>query len=136
MISNHTWFKKKISHINEKTGSISIVESGDQIPFDIKRAFYLTDINIDEVRGAHAHEELQQFILCLSGTFDIRLEGGSKVEIINMKNDAVGLFVGGMVWRDMFNFSKGAVMLVLCDKIYSEDIVIRNYEKFKMHNKK
>jgi hypothetical protein len=82
-------------------------------------------------RGEHAHLELNQFMLCLAGSFDIELDNGFKKQKITMTNDSKALIVRDLVWREMTNFTPNAVMLVLNDRVYSEDVVIRKYSVFK-----
>ena len=130
------WKLINIANIQDETGSIHIAEFGKDFNFKAERFFYLSQIGKGEIRGDHAHLELNQFITCVAGGFDIELDDGKNKEIINMSNNGQSLFVDGLVWRTMTNFSSDAVMLVLCDKVYAQDIVIRNYDKFLMEVKK
>jgi dTDP-4-dehydrorhamnose 3,5-epimerase-like enzyme len=124
------WKIIAIDHIQDERGNLSVAEFGKQFNFKIQRIFYLSNIDKKEQRGNHAHEELNQFILCVSGSFDIELDNGELKETYNMSNNGKGLFVDGLVWRTMSNFTSDAVMLVLCDRIYHDDRVIRDYNEF------
>jgi hypothetical protein len=120
----------KISTIFDSRGKISIAEIGKDFDFAVERIYFLSDIEDEQSRGAHAHAELRQFMLCVAGEFDLILDNGSEKKIIKMKNDGEGILIDGLVWRTMNNFSEGAVMLVLCDRVYSKDRVIRNYDEY------
>ena len=127
---NNGWNITVIDHIQDDRGNLSVAEFGKHFDFKIERIFYLSNIGKDEQRGDHAHEQLNQFILCLAGSFDIILDNGKVKETYSMSNNGKGLFVDGLVWRTMSNFTSDAVMLVLCDRIYQDDIVIRDYDEF------
>jgi len=130
------WKLINIANIQDKTGAIHIAESGKHFNFKAERFFYLSHIGKGETRGDHAHLELNQFITCVAGCFDIELDDGHNKEIIHMSSNGQSLFVDGLVWRKMTNFSSDAVMLVLCDKVYAEDTVLRNYDEFLMKVKR
>jgi dTDP-4-dehydrorhamnose 3,5-epimerase-like enzyme len=130
------WKLINIANIQDETGSIHIAEFGKHFSFKAERFFYLSNIKQKEMRGNHAHIELNQFITCVAGCFDIELDDGENKEIIRMSNNGESLFVDGLVWRTMTNFSPDAVMLVLCDKVYSEDVVLRDYDEFLMEVKR
>jgi hypothetical protein len=125
------WEFIDIDKIVDPRGSIRIAELGKHFDFDTKRIYVLSNIVEDEMRGDHAHAELKQLLLCIAGSFDIELDDGNNKIIMNMTEDSSGILLDGMVWRTMTNFSKDAVMLALCDRIYSDDEVIRDYEMFK-----
>ena len=131
-----SWKLIDIDNIEENTGSIHIAEFGKHFSFKVERIFYLSNIVRGEIRGEHAHLTLNQFIKCVAGSFDIELDNGCQVEKIHMTVRSPGLFVDGLVWRTMSNFSKDAVMLVLCDKVYEQDTVIRDYDAFLMEANK
>ena len=125
------WYTKQISHPSNMPGGLSVAELGAHFDFKVERIFYLQGIKEGEVRGNHAHEELSQFILCLAGSFLIEMDDGGSKEQVQMTANGIGLFVDGLVWRKMWQFSSDAVMLVLCDRIYEQDLVITDYSKFK-----
>ncbi|MGO4891640.1 sugar 3,4-ketoisomerase [Flavobacterium sp. W21_SRS_FM6] len=127
---NNGWNITAIDHIQDDRGALSVAELGKHFDFKVERIFYLTNIGKDEQRGEHAHEQLNQFILCVAGSFDIILDNGKVKETYSISNNGKGLFVDGLVWRTMSNFTSDAVMLVLCDRIYQDDKVIRDYDEF------
>jgi dTDP-4-dehydrorhamnose 3,5-epimerase-like enzyme len=127
---NDDWSVAVIDHIQDDRGTLSVAEFGKHFDFKIERIFYLSNIGKDEQRGDHAHEQLNQFILCVAGSFDIVLDNGKIKENYSMSNNGKGLFVDGLVWRTMSNFTSDAVMVVLCDRIYHDDRVIRDYDEF------
>lgn len=128
--TSSNWNLVNIDHIQDERGCLSVAELGKHFSFRAERIFYLSNIEANEIRGDHAHENLNQFILCVAGSFDIELDNGKCKNNYTMTNNGCGLFVEGLVWRTMTNFSSDAVMAVLCDRIYSEDLVIRDYNLF------
>ena len=124
------WSLIPIDHIKDARGSLAVAEFGKHFDFRVERIFYLSNIGRNEERGDHAHEDLNQFILCVAGSFDIELDNGTLKNTYTMSNNGHGLFVEGLVWRTMTNFTNDAVMAVLCDRVYSDDIVIRDYNIF------
>ncbi len=125
-----SWREVPLIHIQDGRGAISIAEKGAQFDFDVRRIFFLSQIEKGQERGHHAHEELRQIIFATSGSFIIDLDDGRNRKSYHLKSGGYGLFVNGPVWRVMKEFSPDAVMMVLCDRIYSEDKVIRNYDEF------
>jgi hypothetical protein len=119
-----------LPRINDPRGNLTFIESGDQVPFDIKRAYYLYDIPGGAERGGHAHKELQQLIIAMSGSFDIVLDDGFAQERVNLNRSYFGLYIGPMVWREMDNFSSGSVCMVLASMHYDESDYYRDYEEF------
>ena len=119
-------------------GCLGVVETGQHIPYDIKRVFYLYDIPENEVRGGHAHKELQQFIVAVSGSFDVILDTGEDKERVSMRGSEVGLHINPMVWVDLENFSASAVCMVLASDRYLESDYYRNYAEYldALRNKK
>ncbi len=124
------WKLISIDHIQDERGNLSVAEFGKHFDFKVERIFYLSNISKGEQRGDHAHEQLNQFILCVSGSFDIILDDGAVKENYRMSNNGKGLYVDGLVWRTMRDFTSDAVMIVLCDRIYQDDRVIRDYNEF------
>ena len=119
----------KIVHPRGK-GNLSVIEK-DLIPFEIKRVYYLYDVPSDSTRGGHAHIELQQFLVPLSGSFDVVLDDGSSRKIITLNRPFKGLLIPSGIWRELQNFSAGAVCLSLVSDVYKEEDYIRNYDDFK-----
>jgi dTDP-4-dehydrorhamnose 3,5-epimerase-like enzyme len=120
----------KIVHPRGK-GNLSVIEK-DIIPFDIKRVYYLYDIPSDSTRGGHAHVELQQFLIALSGSFDVVLDDGTSRKVITLNRPYKGLLIPNGIWRELENFSAGAVCLSLVSDVYKEEDYIRNYKEFKL----
>jgi hypothetical protein len=106
------------------------VEGGHHIPFDIKRAYYLYDVPGGAERGGHAHKGLHQLIIAISGAFDIVLDDGDEKKRFHLNRSYFGLYVSPMIWREMDNFSSGAVCLVLASNFYDEADYYRNYDDF------
>lgn len=110
-------------------GSLSVIEK-DIIPFEIKRVYYLYDVPSTAVRGGHAHKNLFQFLLPLSGSFDVIIDDGKNKKTINLNKPNKGLLITPGIWRELENFSSGAVCLVLASNVYEEADYIRQYEEF------
>lgn len=111
-------------------GSLSFVESGRHIPFPLARAYYLYDVPGGAERGGHAHKDLQQLIIAMSGSFDVMLDDGRQRKTVTLNRPYHGLYVPTMIWRELVNFSSGAVLFVLASNHYSEDDYYRNYDDF------
>ena len=117
-------------HHSDRKGNISVVENGRTVPFDVKRTYYLYDIPGGEERGAHAHKELHQLIIAVSGSFDVTLNDGNVKRTFMLNRPYQGLYVVPGMWRELNNFSSGAVCLVLASEVYDEQDYIRDYEEF------
>jgi WxcM-like, C-terminal len=131
---NNTVFDCNILHfpkIHNRGGNLSVVENSKHIPFDVKRVYYLYDIPGGESRGAHAHKTLQQLIVAASGSFDVTIDDGNSKKTINLNRPYIGLYICPGMWRDLSNFSSGAVCLVLASSKYDENDYIRDYTLFK-----
>jgi hypothetical protein len=102
-----------------------------QIPFEIARVYYLYDIPGGTARGGHAHIDMEQLIIAASGSFDILLDDGVNKKVINLNRPYYGLYVTSGIWGELFNFSSGAICLVLASDKYSESDYIRDYNQFK-----
>ena len=116
--------------ISDYRGNLSFVESNNHIPFDINRIYYLYDVPGGAERGGHAHKELHQLIIAISGSFEVTLNDGkdSITYLLNRSNK--GLYICPLIWRDLKNFTSGSVCLVLASDFYSEDDYFRDYNKF------
>ncbi|MCO4822573.1 MAG: WxcM-like domain-containing protein [Flavobacteriaceae bacterium] len=110
-------------------GKLSFVEK-DIIPFLIKRVYYLYDVPSDAYRGGHAHKELQQFLIALSGSFEVLLDDGKSKQRVMLNKPNKGLLIPTGVWRELDNFSSGAVCLVLASQEFDESDYIRDYDEF------
>ena len=117
----------KISDLN---GNLTFVESFRHIPFDIKRIYYLYDIPGGSFRGSHAHKNLHQFIIAMSGSFDIEIDDGNTKKIFHLNRSYYGLYVPPMMWRLLNNFSSGVVCMVIASETYDEDDYFRYYDDF------
>lgn len=121
--------KTKVHSITDNRGGLVSLESGINIPFDIKRVYYLYNLN-DEARGFHAHLKLRQFLICVSGSCTVKLDDGETSSNFTLNDPTEGIFVERLLWREMHNFSKDCVLLVIADAHYDECDYIRNYEDF------
>ncbi|MDA9239172.1 FdtA/QdtA family cupin domain-containing protein [Flavobacteriaceae bacterium] len=110
-------------------GNLSVIEK-DVLPFDIKRVYYLYDVPSDSSRGGHAHKQLRQFLIALSGSFDVVLDNGKQRRTITLNRPNKGLLIPSGVWRELENFSAGAVCLSLVSEVYQEEDYIRDYDVF------
>jgi hypothetical protein len=119
-----------LNKIHNRAGNITIVEGQKNIPFDVKRIYYLYDIPGGEDRGGHAHKELRQLIVAASGSFDVLLDDGINKKIVTLNRPNYGLIVVPGIWRELMEFSSGAICLVLASEGYSEADYIREYENF------
>jgi dTDP-4-dehydrorhamnose 3,5-epimerase-like enzyme len=115
---------------NDSRGNLVAIEAVKDIPFDIKRVYYIYETEQGVVRGFHAHKRLQQALICVHGSCKIMLDNGTEKTIVPLNNPAVGLYVANNIWREMFDFSPGAVLLVLASEHYDENDYIRNYKDF------
>jgi len=120
----------ELPKITDAKGNLSFIEGGEHIPFDIKRAYYLYDVPGGSERGSHAHKGLHQFIVAMSGSFDVVLDDGKKQKRFHLNRSYYGLYVCPMMWRLLDNFSSGAVCMVLASERYNEADYIRDYEEF------
>lgn len=117
-------------HHSERMGNLSVVQNGETIPFDVKRIYYLYDVPGGESRGAHAHKELEQLIVAASGSFRVTLDDGNVKRSFILNRPYQGLYVKPGIWRDLDDFSSGAVCMVLASEVYLEEDYIRAYEDF------
>jgi hypothetical protein len=124
----------KIIHlpkIQDPRGNLSFIEGNVHIPFTVKRSYWIYDVPGGQIRGGHAYSELQEFIIALSGSFDVVIDDGQEKKTISLNRSYYGLYVSPMIWRSIENFSTNALCLILSSAPYSEDLYIRNYEDFK-----
>jgi dTDP-4-dehydrorhamnose 3,5-epimerase-like enzyme len=119
----------EIPKIENSLGNIAVIEN-DVIPFDIKRVYYLYDIPSSSIRGGHSHKNLQQVLIAISGSFDVVLKDGISSSTITLNKPDKGLLIKNNTWRELENFSSGAVCLVLASTTYNEDDYIRDFDEF------
>jgi len=112
-------------------GNLTPVEGGETIPFNIARVYYLYDVVGGAERGGHAHRELQQLIVCVMGGFVVVLDDGTERRQVHLNRGYQGLYVPTMIWREIIDFTSGAVCVVLASNLYSEADYIREYEDFR-----
>ena len=116
--------------IHDARGNLSFVENSTHIPYDIKRIYYLYDVPAGSQRGGHAHRELKQTLIALSGSFEVHLDNGKEQTSIILNRPNIGLLIDTLVWRTIDNFSSGSVCLVLASDVYKEEEYIREYQTF------
>lgn len=119
----------KIPKIEDPRGNLSVIEN-DIVPFDIKRVYYLYDVPAGAERGGHAHKKLQQFLVALSGSFEVVLSDGNEEKIITLNKPFEGLLIRNEIWRELKNFSSGAVCLVVASEVFNEEDYIREFKDF------
>lgn len=129
-----TLLELPINH-SEK-GNITAVNNGIEVPFDIKRVYYLYDVPGGEARGGHAHRDLQQLIVAASGSFDLTVDDGKVKRTFQLNRPYQGVLIPAGLWRELNNFSSGSICLVLASIPYSESDYIRNYEAFLNYKRK
>jgi dTDP-4-dehydrorhamnose 3,5-epimerase-like enzyme len=117
-------------HHSDRMGNLSVVENGKTLPFDVKRVYYLYDVPGGENRGAHAHKELSQLIIAASGSFTVTLDDGKCKRSFFLNRPYQGLYVKPGMWRDLEDFSSGAVCMVLASDVYLKEDYIRDYQEF------
>ena len=114
----------------DERGSLISLESKRNIPFEIKRVYYIFDTKEGVVRGKHAHKDLEQILICVKGSCKILLNDGVNEEIFLLDKPDKGLYIDSLVWREMFEFSPDCVLMVLANKYYDEEDYIRDYDEF------
>lgn len=119
-----------VSKIHNKAGNITVVENNKNISFEVKRVYYLYDIPGGESRGGHAHYQLEQYIVAASGSFEVVLDDGTTKKKVMLNHPSKALHVVPGMWRELTNFSSGAICLVLASHLFEKEDYIRNYEEF------
>ena len=113
-------------------GKLIALEKGSDFPFEIKRVYYIWDTAHDVVRGRHAHRNLEQVIVCTSGSCDFILDNGQDKVTVHLDNPTQGLYIPGNIWREFTNFSENCIIMVLASEHYTESDYIRDYDEFKL----
>ncbi|WP_395053945.1 sugar 3,4-ketoisomerase [Flavobacterium sp.] len=119
----------EVPKIHDIRGNLSVIEN-DTFPYEIKRVYYLYDVPSDSKRGGHAHVKLKQFLIALSGSFDVVLKDGVNQKTVTLNKPNFGLLIENGIWRELENFSSGSVCLVLASNVFEEEDYIRDYEDF------
>lgn len=122
--------KYKFPPHGDNRGQLVAIEELKDIPFEIKRVYYMYDTSEGVTRGKHAHKSLQQILICIHGKCKILLDDGAEKAVVSLENPYEGLFLGNNIWREMYNFSPDAVLMVLASELYDESDYIRNYNEF------
>ncbi len=121
----------KFGKFHHPNGNLTVVENGKQLPFDIKRVYYLYDVPGGEERGGHSHKDLKQLVVAISGAFDVVIDDGVNQRTVTLNRPYKGLLIVPGIWRVINNFSSGAVCLVLASEHYDEADYVRDYQEFK-----
>jgi hypothetical protein len=116
--------------ISDPRGNLTFIEGGHHIPFDIQRVYYLYDVPGGAERGGHAHKDLHQLIIAMSGSFDVIIDDGRESKRIHLNRSYYGLYVCPMIWRELDNFSSGSVSVVLASNRYDEADYYREYDDY------
>ncbi len=114
----------------DNRGSLTALEKEHNVPFDIKRVYYIYDTKRGVPRGFHAHIELEQLLICVSGSCKIKVDNGKEQEIYELNSPEIALYIGKMLWREMYDFSGGCVLMVIASEYYNPEEYIRDYDKY------
>jgi len=114
----------------DERGQLVALEEHKDIPFEIKRVYYMYDTGEGVSRGHHAHKSLEQILICIHGSCKILLDNGEEKKIVSLEKPYEGLYIKNNIWREMYDFSPDAVLMVLASDYYKEEDYIRNYEEF------
>jgi len=120
----------ELPKIPDQRGNLTFIESGRHVPFEIKRVYYLYDVPGGATRAAHGHKALHQLMIAMSGSFDVTLYDGIEKRRFHLNRSYYGLYIPPMMWRDLDNFSSGAVCMVLASDYYDENDYFRNRDDF------
>jgi len=120
----------ELPRINDQRGNLTFIESGRHVPFEIRRTYYLYDVPGGASRAAHGHKALHQLMVAMSGSFDVTLDDGYQKQLFHLNRSYYGLYIPPMTWRDLDNFSSGAVCMVLASEFYDEKDYFRDYQTF------
>lgn len=126
----------KFNKVTDGRGNLTFIEYPQNIPFEIKRVYYIYGVDEGIERGFHSHKDLEQILIAVNGNIKIRIKTPNDEEIVELNDPNEGLYIGSMIWREMFDFSDQAVLLVLASHEYDESDYFRNYEEYKVAYKK
>ena len=130
LTATHLWRTSELPRVTDRRGRLTYIESRRHVPFPIRRAYWIYDVPGGELRGGHAYRTLEEFVIALSGSFDVVLDDGSNREVVTLNRSYYGLYVPAMTWRQFENFSTNGVCLILASLPYAEDDYIRDYDTF------
>ena len=114
----------------DERGQLVALEEHKDIPFEIKRVYYMYDTGKGVTRGQHAHKSLEQILICIHGSCKLMLDNEKKKKIVSLEKPYEGLYISNNIWREMYDFSSDAVLMVLASDVYKEEDYIRNYDEF------
>lgn len=120
----------EVPRITDHRGNLSFIEENRHVPFDIRRVYYLYDVPGGTARGGHAHRALEQLLIAVTGSFDVVLDDGTERKTVTLNRSYQGLYIPRLIWRELENFSSGAVCLVLASQYYDESDYYRDYDEF------
>lgn len=120
----------QLPKIEDRRGNLTFIEGTRHVPFSIARVYYLYDVPGGAERGGHAHRDLHQFLVAMSGSFDVKIDDGSRKTTYHLNRSYCGLYLCPMIWREIDNFSSGAVCMVLASSTYEADDYLRDYDEF------
>lgn len=120
----------KMPTFASEKGQLNAIEAERDVPFSIRRVYYITGVPEKDSRGFHSHRELEQVLLCVNGSVKIQVKTPFAEEVVTLNDPTKGLYIGHMIWREMFDFSPGAVLLVLASEHYTESDYIRDYQQY------
>jgi hypothetical protein len=120
----------QLPKIEDRRGNLTFIEGGRHVPFDIARVYYLYDVPGGAERGGHAHRGLHQFLIAMSGSFDVKINDGSRSTTFHLNRSFYGLYLCPMIWREIDNFSSGAVCMVLASEYFEVDDYLRDQDEF------
>lgn len=122
---------KKFNVLGDERGQLIALEQNKEIPFDIKRVFYIFGTNSNLPRGKHSHYKTKQFLIAVNGSCKVTLDNGKEKETFDLNSRDVGLLQDAMIWGSMYDFSEDCVLVVLSDSFYDEGDYIRDYDEYK-----
>jgi dTDP-4-dehydrorhamnose 3,5-epimerase-like enzyme len=120
----------ELNKVHNRSGNITVIEGNKDIPFGVERIYYLYDVPGGAERGGHAHKDLQQLIVAAGGCFDVLLDDGRNRKVVELNRPYYGLYIVPGIWREIINFSSGAICLVLASHKYDKEDYIRDYNQF------
>ncbi len=120
----------QLPKIEDRRGNLTFIEGNRHVPFDIKRVYYLYDVPGGAERGGHAHRNLHQFLVAMSGSFDVKIDDGNRKATYHLNRSYSGLYLCPMIWREIDNFSSASVCMVVASAPYDEADYLRDYDEF------